>query len=190
MGVELRKVAVGGLFAGLDRSTSLTLVNKNIRRISRVIIEPRLRGLGLAARLVRETMPLVNVPIVEAMAVMGLANPFFERAGMNAYTAAVPERCVRLAEAFSLVGIEEAELIDPAVVQRKLDALRWPKADFIEKQMRRFLKAYGKRRTMPPGIERTSFILSKLTERPVYYIWFNQQYPSLLTRDERREKKR
>jgi hypothetical protein len=109
---------------------------------------------------------------------------------MKVYTAPMPERCVKLIEALSLVGIEQDELIDSATMQKKLDGLGWPKADFIEKQVREFLKAYGKRRTMPPGIERTSFILSKLTERPVYYIWFNQQHPSLLTRDERREKKR
>jgi hypothetical protein len=58
--VELRSIATGGLFAGLPRRMQLQLVNKNIRCISRVIIEPRFRGLGLAARLVRETMPLFN----------------------------------------------------------------------------------------------------------------------------------
>jgi GNAT superfamily N-acetyltransferase len=76
---ELRNVATGGIFAGLDRRTRLALINKNIRRISRVIVEPRFRSLGLAARLVSETLPLLDVPIIEALAVMGLVNPFFEK---------------------------------------------------------------------------------------------------------------
>ena len=65
-GAELRNVATGGLFTGFDRATQLVLLNKNVRCINRVIIEPRFRTLGLASRLVRETMPRMNVPIVEA----------------------------------------------------------------------------------------------------------------------------
>ena len=84
-GAQMRNVATGGIFAGLDKGTRLKLINKNIRTISRVIIEPRFRSLGLAVRLVRETMPLMNVPFVEALAVMGRANPFFEKAGLTRY---------------------------------------------------------------------------------------------------------
>jgi hypothetical protein len=174
VGAELRNTATGNFFAGLDRSTQLALINKNIRCISRVIIEPRFRGLGLAVRLVSETMPRLNVPIIEAMAVMGMVNPFFEKAGMKAYEAPLPQRCAELVEALSVVGIEQDELVDAKLMQRKLDALRWPAADFIEARIREFLQSYGKRRNMTPGTERTRYILSKLTARPIYYIWFNQ----------------
>jgi len=172
-GLELRNMATEQIFAGFDKSTQLALINKNIRCISRVIIEPRFRGLGLASRLVRETMPQMQMPVIEALAVMGLVNPFFEKAGMTAYTAKIPVRCAQLAEALSIVGIEEHELIDAQQVHLKLQQLRWPRADFIERQIQRFLQSYGKCRDMPPGLERTRFVLTKLTERPVYYIWFN-----------------
>jgi len=171
--LQLRNIATGGVFTSLDRATQLALVNKNVRCISRVIIEPRFRCLGLASRLVRETMPQINVPIVEALAIMGLVNPFFEKAGMQPYTAPLPERCAELIEAFSLVGIEQHHLIDPTYVHRQLAQLAWPKADFIESQIRRFLQSYSGRRDMPAGLERTRYLLSKLTDRPVYYIWFN-----------------
>jgi len=171
--LELRNITTGDWFAGLDKSTQLALINKTIRCIGRVIIEPRFRSLGLASRLVRETMPRMDMPIIEAMAVMGLVNPFFEKAGMKAYKAKMPARCVQLIEALSLVGIGKKQLIDPQKVQRKLEQLRWPKADFIERQIQRFLQSYGKRRNMLAGPERTRYILSKLTERPIYYIWFN-----------------
>jgi len=172
-GLELRNIATGGVFAGFDKKTQLALINNNIRRISRVIIEPRFRSLGLATRLVRETMPQMNVPIVEAIAVMGLVNPFFEKAGMNAYKAKMPARCVQLVEALSMVGIEKDLLIDPRKAQERLGQLQGPKAEFIKLQIRNFLQSYGKRRQMSPGGERTRFVLSKLTLRPVYYIWFN-----------------
>ncbi len=173
--IELRSVATGNMFVGFDRSTQLALVNKFIRCIGRVVIEPRFRGLGLAARLVRETMPMMNVPIIESLAVMGHVNPFFEKAGMKVYTSKLPARCVQLIEALSLVGIDKEQLFDPYVVQQNLEQLRWPKADFIEKQTKLFLQSYGRHRGMQPGIERTRFVLKHLTERPVYYIWFNEE---------------
>jgi len=172
-GLELRNASTGNLFTGFDKSTQLALINNNIRRISRVIIEPRFRSLGLASRLVRETMPQMNVPIVEAIAVMGLVNPFFEKAGMKAYKAKMPARCVQLGEALSMVGIEKDLLIDPQKAQQRLSQLKGAEAEFIKLQIRNFLQSYGKRRQMPPGLERTIYTLSKLTLRPVYYIWFN-----------------
>ena len=174
-GLELRNIATANLFSGFDRATRLALINKNIRCIGRVIIEPRFRGLGLASRLVRETMPKMNTPIIEAMAVMGLVNPFFEKAGMTAYSAQIPARCVQLSEAFSMVGVEKEHLIDPKQVQRKIEELPSIAAEFIGLQIREFLQSYGKRRYMSPGLERTEYVLSKLTDRPVYYIWFNPE---------------
>jgi hypothetical protein len=172
-GAELRNVATGGFFTGFDRATQLVLLNKNIRCINRLIIDPRFRSLGLASRLVRETMPKIDIPIVEAMAVMGIVNPFLEKAGMKAFTSKILARCVRLVEALSIVGIERQELIDPQKVQRKLDRLPAASAEFIEHEIYRFLQSYGSHRYSRAGLERTRYILSKLTERPVYYIWFN-----------------
>jgi hypothetical protein len=177
-GAQMRNVATGGIFAGLDKGTRLALINKNIRTISRVIIEPRFRSLGLAVRLVRETMPIMNVPFVEALAVMGRANPFFEKAGLTRYDAPTSVPSVRLIEAFSAVGVDEQDLIDPALVQQKLDSIldtRCSMLEFIENEMTRFLQSYGQRRLMQPGIVRTRFILSKLTDSPVYYLWKNPQ---------------
>ncbi len=174
-GLELRNIATGNLFVGYDKGTRLALINKNIRCISRVIIEPRFRGLGLASQLVRETMPAMGVPIVEAMAVMGMVNPFFERARMTAFTAKMPTRCMQLVEAFSKVGIEKEELIDTKKVRQRVEQLPRKEAKFIELQIQSFLQCYGKRRNMSPGLERTRFVLSKLTARPVYYIWFNPE---------------
>jgi len=58
------------------------LINEEIARISRVVIHPKFRGIGLGAYLVRETLPKVKARVVEVLAVMARFNPFFERAGM------------------------------------------------------------------------------------------------------------
>ena len=176
---ELRSEATGGVFLGLGREALLSLVNRNVRCISRVIIDPRFRGLGLASRLVRETMPRMRVALIEAMAVMGRINPFFEKAGMKAYTGTVPERCVQLIEALSVVGIEEDMLIDPKGVHDKIVELPAEKGAFLEMQILRFLQSYGRSRHMPAGLKRIRFVLSKLTDRPIYYIWFNPEMEML-----------
>ena len=171
--VELRTVATGGIFAGLDRQTGLALLNRNVRCIARVIIESPFRGIGLASRLVRETMPKMNAPIVEALGVMPLVNPFLERAGMKAFEPRIPVEHAELIESLSAVGIEENDLVDPERVQGGLDQLPSAAAGFLEIRIQRFLKSHGTRRSMGNDIERTRYILGKLTHRPAYYIWFN-----------------
>lgn len=58
-------------------------VNRDFVRITRVVVHPKYRSLGLGAKLVKETLPLVGVKYVESMAVMARYNPFFEKAGMT-----------------------------------------------------------------------------------------------------------
>ena len=60
----------------------LAFVNAHIRTISRVIVHPQFRGLGLAAQLVRRVCDECPVRYVEAIAAMGEVHPFFERGGM------------------------------------------------------------------------------------------------------------
>jgi hypothetical protein len=171
--VELRTLATGGAFRGLDRQTELELLNRYVRCIARVVVAPQVRGIGLAVRLVRETMPRLNVPIIEALGVMPLVNPFLERAGLRSFAPRVPVAHVELLEALSLVGIEEDDLIDPEAVQQRLGDLAGPARDFLEARVQRFLQSHGSRRTLPAGIVRTRYILGKLTHRPAYYIWRN-----------------
>jgi GNAT superfamily N-acetyltransferase len=171
--IELRRIATRGAFHGLDRQTELQLLNRHVRCLARVVIEPRFRGIGLAVRLVGETMPRLNVPIIEALGVMPLVNPFLERAGMQCFEPRVAVEHVELLEALSTVGIEEDDLVDPERVQQGLDRLAAAARTFIEDRIRRFLKSHGSRRTMRDGLERTRYILGRLTHRPAYYIWFN-----------------
>jgi GNAT superfamily N-acetyltransferase len=171
--IELRTIATHGAFHELDRQTELQLLNRHVRCLARVVVEPRFRGIGLAVRLVRETMPRLNVPIIEALGVMPLVNPFLERAGMQCFEPRVPVEHVELIEALSAVGIEEDDLVDPERVQQGLDRLGAAARTFIETRVRRFLKSHGSRRTTPDGLERTRYILGRLTHRPAYYIWFN-----------------
>jgi hypothetical protein len=173
--VQLRNIATGGLFnKTAGPSVTMQLVNNNIRTIARVVIEPRYRGLGLAYELVQKTMPMLNMPYIEALAVMGKVNPFFEKAGMLKFEGNEPGRCVKLRAALSAVGIEEIDLVDIERTHNKLQSLSEKAKNFIEKQFKDFLAAYGRRaKLLPPCSARTEFILSRLSQRPVYYLWRN-----------------
>ena len=66
-----------------EYKNNIQKVNSDILRISRVIIHPKFRGIGLAQELIKQTLPLVNARIVECVAAMAKYNPFFEKAGMT-----------------------------------------------------------------------------------------------------------
>jgi GNAT superfamily N-acetyltransferase len=174
-GCEMRNVATANLFTDFDAGTRLSLINKNIRCISRVVIEPRYRGIGLASKLVRETMEIVNVPIVEALAVMGIVNPFFEKAGMTAYPTKMSESSVRMKQAFNAVSIDEDEMINAEGVLKKIERLAGSRKRFIKEEIGQFLGPYGRRRYEKFGKNQIEFVMSKLTERPIYYIWINRK---------------
>jgi GNAT superfamily N-acetyltransferase len=58
-------------------------LNGNLRTISRVIVHPQFRGIGVAGELVRALCRESGVRYVEAIARMGTVVPFFERGGMT-----------------------------------------------------------------------------------------------------------
>jgi len=50
------------------------------------VVHPKYRTIGLGTKLVRDTLPLVDKPHVEMIAVMTKYNPFAEKAGMKKIT--------------------------------------------------------------------------------------------------------
>ncbi|MEM2971312.1 MAG: GNAT family N-acetyltransferase [Candidatus Bathyarchaeia archaeon] len=70
--------------------TSLKKLNKKLSTITRVVIHPKYRTIGLGTKLVRETLPLAGTLHVETVAVMAKYNPFFEKAGMQKITETKP----------------------------------------------------------------------------------------------------
>ena len=65
-----------------DRRKRARAINDDILRIWRVIVKPKFRGSGLAVKLVKDTLSIVNYPYIETLAVMANYSNFFEKAGM------------------------------------------------------------------------------------------------------------
>lgn len=118
-----RALAWPGEYEHLPPRERARRLNDEVRTISRVIVDPRFRSLGLAARLVRAYLRERRPPRVEAVAAMGHAAPFFERAGMRAIPLAPSARDARLLSVLLSMGVEPWRLATPrSALRRAMDA--------------------------------------------------------------------
>ncbi len=100
--VRGRNIVTGNRYASSNGRRNMRLLNAELECISRVIVHPLYRGQGLAVRLIRHALATAQTPYMEALAVMGQINPFFERAGMTAYQ--MPSASKRSTRHQGLVG--------------------------------------------------------------------------------------
>ena len=172
-----RDRATGGRYrtGGMGRVAAGYLVNRELRIISRVVIAPNWRGLGLASRLVAETMPHVGTVYVEAMAAMGEMHPMFVRAGMTAYAQAPSPQGQRLAAALEAAGLERTDRRSADALGRAVGALDRPARDMamreIERWARSYLGAKNHRTNRPDRRRMMELVARHLDARPVYYLW-------------------
>ncbi|MCC6284212.1 MAG: hypothetical protein IT439_02745 [Phycisphaerales bacterium] len=106
-----RDVAWAGAFTASDPRQQLRLLNAGVRCISRVVVEPRFRGLGLGASLVRAYLASALTPCTEAVATMGPFSGLFARAGMRAIALGLPPGDERLLEALRACGLRHDDLM-------------------------------------------------------------------------------
>jgi ABC-type lipoprotein export system ATPase subunit/predicted N-acetyltransferase YhbS len=90
---------------------SLQRLQREVSVISRVVVHPKYRSIGLGAKLVGETLGRAGTACVEAVAVMARYNPFFERAGMRRIAESKPSPHVTAAlERLGVLGFDSALL--------------------------------------------------------------------------------
>jgi len=77
---------------GSTYGQKLRFANQHIRTISRVVVHPQFRSLGLATRLIECLCHHCPTRYVDALAMMGHAHPMFERAGMQRLASDDPRR--------------------------------------------------------------------------------------------------
>jgi GNAT superfamily N-acetyltransferase len=156
-----REQAWPGRFAGSDRKAAADRINAELRCISRVIVDPRYRGLGLATRLVRAYLDRPLSTATEAVAALGAICPFFERAGMEAYRVPMNAADARLADAIEAAGFEPWMLADTRRAEVMCDDV------LIATELERWAKS---RRVEMSGVKRLSrFAAARLCVEPMAY---------------------
>ena len=174
--VRLRNLATGGRYTGWsDRAAALRLLNAEVRCISRVVIHPQFRGMGLATELVRRTLGQAGTVLVEALAAMGRVNPFFERAGMHRYEGPASTTGERVRAALEAVGLDAGSLSGEEGVWQALERLGQAERALLEREMRRFCVGRGRlgRRLAGGAFDEAmvEYVVRQAAVRPVYYLW-------------------
>lgn len=145
-----RRWAWGDDYRTGDRARDVRRLNREVRRIARVVVDPRYRGIGLARRLVECELADPLTPRTEAIAAMGAFSPFFERAGMTAYPAPIGERSSRLLDVIAHAGVESWRLAQPrAAWARAIEAL--PRG-FLDGELERWRRSSN----APKGLRRST----------------------------------
>jgi len=177
LGCGLRDYATRGRYRLRDRAAAATMLNREVRSISRVVVDPRWRGLGLAVRLVRWALdhPDDGVVFTESLAAMGRVHPFFERAGMTRYDRPPGAEQARLVEALARLGLEAAALASPRAARAAIGARSPDEQLWIEGELRRWQRRAGGTRSRKKGDQPVDDLLNaardRLLSRPVYFLF-------------------
>lgn len=94
-----RAAAFGERFCSGDRSADARAINADLRTISRVIVDPRYRGLGVGTGLVRAYLASPATACTESITALGRTCPIFTSAGMRECVIPRPPRHDRLVRA-------------------------------------------------------------------------------------------
>ncbi len=186
LSLAARDRATGGRYrtAGLGRMAMANLVNAELRVISRVVVAPNWRGLGLAARLVAETLPQVGAPYVEALAAMGEMHPLFTRAGMTVYPQPPSKEGERLRAALEAAGLDRADRRSAAGLAAALSVLPPAARDLADREIARWARSYlgakNHKTNRPDRPRMLELVARHLDSSPVYYLWRAPGVPSPL----------
>lgn len=165
-----------------SRKGYLNHINKAFRRLARIIIHPKYRGIGLAVKLVKETMPLLDVPYVECIAVMAKYNPFLEHAGMVRVESETSKQIQHIYSSLEELGFN----LD--MIQSKnynLNVLKMMPRKMLKKVQKLIIKMYHSKfkrdkklveRVFSGDIEAMAEALKKTPIPTAYFIWRNPKY--------------
>jgi len=117
-------VRVAGRRKAVGYSPGMDELNASWAVISRVIVHPKYRTIGLGNRLIRETLPVQGCDHVELIAVMAQYNPFAERAGMKLIQVSEPHgSVVRAIEWLHSLGFNPVLMASEGYNRKNLEAL-------------------------------------------------------------------
>ncbi len=163
-----RDEAFGGRYRGLPWSIQATLVNREIRTISRVIVAPPYRGLGLARRLVIHTLRYAPTPFTEAFAALGRVQPFFRHAGMTEHHPTTHPADERLRDTLAMRGVDVRCLASTALAMRTFESLSREDHDAVIQAVRRWANRRTTQRRDPRKV--IAAMRRRLLSPPVYYV--------------------
>lgn len=176
---SIRNRAFAGRYSGrLTGRERRLLLNSELRVVQRIVIDPRLRGLGLASHLLRETTKLLDVPFVECLAVMAGYSRFLENAGFVCLgRTGLGKAALELLGALRGLGLDEATIHDPGALYVTLRELL-PQHPVLSYLLERWwgMRKPGVPCPLPARLDMVAREVARhITSRPFYYIYDNRR---------------
>jgi len=136
-------------------------LNEEWTLISRVIVHPKYRTIGLGVKLVKDTLRLTGRRHVELMAVMAQYNPFAERAGMKKILVKEPtEKIVEAVNRLKALGFNPPLLASRSYNERTLTSLSSEGLAGVHEALLGVDRHYYRRlaRVQTPYLKKTDFV--------------------------------
>ncbi|MEM1108247.1 MAG: hypothetical protein AAGH99_06110 [Planctomycetota bacterium] len=148
------------------------LLNAELRCISRVVVDPTWRGLGLAVRLVRAALAEPATRYTEALAAMGKVNPFFVRAGMTAYPRPTHAHDARFIAALARVDVSPRDLALFDKTWSRIELLHLRDRAWLFKELHRWYRLNAGRSADCETDPQQQLLVARerLLLEPVYYL--------------------
>ena len=178
--LRARTIATNGIFKqSPDCPHPLKAINKNIRYLARLIVDPRFWRHGLATKLILETLELQNVPLIETITPIDWTNDMFVKCGFELTFTPAPRWYRRMTNAIRSIGLTPDTKLLPITLHRRTLALKGEQRKSFEWEIKQFLHQYRHMHDLKPSIARAKFILSKIPYPEAYLLWHN---PKIETR--------
>jgi hypothetical protein len=138
---------------------SIRELNEKLSSISRVVVHPKYRTIGLGNKLVQESLPLAGTDFVEMSAVMAKYNPFAEKAGMKKIVEQEPPKeVIAILRVLQSLDFNDQNLASERRALEKLQTLDGKsieriKQAFVKYNHPRFMKAFSYH--LPFGAKKT-----------------------------------
>lgn len=172
---QLRDRATSDRYRGMGVLAAAAMVNREFRTISRVVILPQWRGIGLAVRLVRHALDDPETAYTEALAAMGRVHPFLERAGMVRYDRPPRPEYARLLDALDRLDFNTGSLASLRLVLVALETKSANDRRWIDSELRRWHRAAFRTTKERIAAMSLSELLAAARDRlliqPVYYLY-------------------
>lgn len=145
-------------------------VTDNFTYISRVIIDPRFRHMGLAKWILEQTLPRQRYPYIETLTPIDFTNDMFVKLGFELHHNEAPEPFLKFAAVLRQYGITGDQLTNPIEAQKRIDCLDQKSRKNFDFQLHRFLWTYRRHRHDKEPLERIAYALSKFPYPQAYLL--------------------
>jgi GNAT superfamily N-acetyltransferase len=172
--LSARRAALPLEYSGRDPA----MLNRDVRLLQRVVVHPRYRGLGVAARLVSHGVAELGARYVECLAQLGPFSGFLSAAGFARVCELDPPRALAALRRFcERRELDPARMHDPSYRAALLASLPERDAETLRRHLRHVLRSrvntgHGGGRHGGGVSQRVlNAALSRIDARPTYFVW-------------------